>query len=77
MGIFKALETIGRTVCGQTDAQKARREASLEASRARWDYQKAHKNDYVCRYCGATSFSIDNLTHRECQKSPNGWHVPY
>ena len=43
MGIFGALEEIGRIVTGQTDEDKARRQAH-----AAW--RNEHRNDYQCKW---------------------------
>ena len=70
MGLFKTLETIGRVVTGQTHEAQDRR-------RAQFEWRKEHGKDYCCKYCGYTSYSIQNLTSGYCDKSPNNHHVPY
>ena len=69
-GIFGALEEIGRIATGQTDEDKARRQ-----ERAAW--RNEHRNDYQCKYCGRSSYSISELTSYSCDKSPTGYHIPY
>lgn len=77
MGIFKTLENVGRWACGLSDSQIRETEQFLERKSSEIAWKNEHRNDYQCKYCGASSYSISNLTSRHCDKSPSGYHIPY